>query len=81
MGRISRDVRHEKITVLKQGDISTAHFSDWSMAYVAATAEQVAEWAGLSRTTTTPEVFADLQAESMKVSRFTERILAVLLQP
>jgi Sensors of blue-light using FAD len=81
MARISQDVRHEKVTVLKQGEVSAAHFSDWNMAYVSATPEQVAEWAGLSRTTAIPAVISDLQAESARVSRVTKGILAVLLQP
>lgn len=81
MGRIARDVRHERVTVLKQGEVSAAQFSNWHMAYVGATAEQVAEWAGYGRSTAMPDVVSELQSESVKVSRVAERILSVLLQP
>jgi Sensors of blue-light using FAD len=78
MGRISRDVRHEAVTVLRQGEVPAAHFSDWTMAYVSATAEQVAKWAGLSTTTSVPDTLADLNSDALKVTRVTEHILRVL---
>jgi hypothetical protein len=78
MGRIARDLRHESVTVLKQGEIPAALFSDWSMAYVSATAEQVAQWAGLSLTTATPDIVADLNSDPMRVTQVTEHILRVL---
>jgi hypothetical protein len=81
MGRIARDVRHESVTVLKQAEIPAALFSDWSMAYVSATAEQVAQWAGLSLTTATPDIVADLNSDPMRVTQVTEHILRLLAGP
>ena len=78
MARISRDLRHEAVTVLRQGEVPNAHFSDWKMAYVSATAEQVAKWAGLSTATSVPDILADLNSDALKVTRVTEHILRVL---
>lgn len=82
MGRIARDVRHEAVTVLRQTEVPAAMFSDWSMAYVSATAEQVAEWAGLSGATTAADTLADIHGNAVKVTRMAEQILRVLaLEP
>ena len=78
MARIAKDVRHETVTVLKQGEITTSVFCDWRMAYVSATAEQVAEWAGLSRTTAVPDILADMHSDPMRVTQVTARILSAL---
>ena len=78
MIRIAKDVRHETVTVLKQGETTTSVFSDWKMAYVSATAEQVAEWAGLNRTTAVPEILADMHSDPMRITQVTASILSVL---
>ena len=78
MARIAKDVRHETVTVLRQGKITTSVFGDWRMAYVSATAEQVAEWAGLSRTTAVPDILADMHSDPMRVTKVTESIIAAL---
>jgi hypothetical protein len=48
MIKILGDLRHETVTVLRECEIPCAVFGSWQMAYVSATAEQVAAWAGLS---------------------------------
>lgn len=48
MIKILGDLRHETVTVLRECEIPCALFGSWQMAYVSATAEQVAAWAGLS---------------------------------
>ena len=78
MARISKDVRHETVTVLKQGEIPASVFSDWKMAYVSATADQVAKWAGLSGTTAIPDILADMQSDPLKVTQVAESILSAL---
>ena len=78
MARIAKDVRHETVSVLKQGNMTTSLFSDWRMAYVSATAEQVAEWAGLSRTTAVPDILADMHSDPMRVTQVTQSILSAL---
>ena len=79
MGRISKDFRHETVTVLKEGAIPSASFSDWEMAYVSATREQVAEWAGLSGTIAIPEIVAEMRQDSRRATRLAKSILSVLL--
>ena len=78
MARISSDVRHETVTILKQEKIPAAIFSDWKMAYVSATAEQVAKWAGLSRTTAIPDILIDMRNDPFKATQGAESILSVL---
>jgi Sensors of blue-light using FAD len=78
MAKIARDVRHETVTVLKQGEIPAAIFRDWKMAYVSATAEQIAKWAGLSRTTAIPDILADMRNDPFKASQVAQSILSVL---
>lgn len=78
MARIARDVRHETVTVLKQGEIPSPSFSDWKMAYVSASKEQIAQWAGLSTTTSMPDMLADLQGDPAKATQVAQQILSVL---
>ena len=91
MGRISRDVRHETIAVLWEGQIPSAVFSDWNMAYVSATPQQVAIWAGLLGTTGTPDTLTHTptdtptdtlqdptQQDPLKAAQVAASILAVL---
>jgi Sensors of blue-light using FAD len=80
MARITKDVRHEAVTVLKQGEVAAAGFADWKMAYVSATARQVAEWAGLSGTTAVPDILADMHRSPSRVTQVAERILSVLAE-
>jgi hypothetical protein len=79
MATIGRDVRHETVTVLKQGEIPAPVFKDWKMAYVSATAEQVAQWVGLSGTTAVPDILDDLRSDPMKVTQVAESILSLLV--
>ena len=78
MARITKDVRHETVTVLKQGEITASVFSDWRMAYVSATAEQVAKWAGLSGTSAVHDILADMHSDPMRVTQVAEGILSIL---
>ena len=78
MKKISRDVRHETVTVLKQGEIPAPTFSDWRMAYISATAEQVAKWAGLSGTTAVPDIMSGMRNDPLKATQVAQSILSVL---
>jgi hypothetical protein len=78
MARISKDVRHETVTVLREGEIPSAVFSDWKMAYLSATSEQVAKWAGLSGTTDIPEILSDMRRDPHRVTQVAQSILSVL---
>jgi len=78
MAKIATDVRHETIAVLKQGEIAAAMFADWKMAYVSATAAQVARWAGLSEVTAIPEIVTDMRQAPDSATRMAQSILSVL---
>lgn len=79
MQTISKDFRHETVTVLQADEIATAAFSDWDMAYVSATPEQVARWAGLSGTTKLPEVLDDIHQDPHKATQVAKSILSILV--
>jgi hypothetical protein len=78
MGKIAKDVRHETVTVLRETEQSAPVFGDWKMAYVSATAEQMAKWAGLSQTATLPEVVGDLQEDPLRAAQVAQSILGLL---
>jgi hypothetical protein len=79
MGKISKDYRHETVTVLKEGATPSASFCDWEMAYVSATRQQVAEWAGLSGTIAIPEILADMRQDPRRATQLAKSILSLLL--
>lgn len=78
MAGIVRDLRHETVTVLREGEVPCAVFASWTMAYVSATAEQVAKWAGFSTTTQTPESLAEFGQDAHRTAQFVQSILSVL---
>jgi len=78
MAHIAADVRHETVTVLQEAEIAAPVFRDWRMAYVSATPEQVAKWAGLPGTTAIPEILVDMQQDPFKAAQVAQSILSVL---
>lgn len=79
MAKITSDVRHEAVTVLKAVEIPSRIFSDWNMAYVSATSQQIAQWAGLCANAETPLVLAGLRQDPLKVAQVVQSILFVLV--
>lgn len=79
MEKISGDLRHETVTILQAGEVATPVFADWDMAYVSATPEQVAQWAGLSGTVHLPELFEDMRQDRGRARQVARSILSVLL--
>lgn len=77
MARIREDVRHEAVTVLREGDVPAATFSGWKMAYVSATRKQVATWAGINVEAGGDEL-VDAGEDRRRTARFVEDILALL---
>ncbi len=78
MATIVQDVRHETVTVFREGEIACAVFSGWEMAYVSATSAEVAQWAGLSGAVAIPEILADIRQDPARVARVAQSILAYL---
>ena len=78
MDLISKDVRHETVTVLRETEISEAAFSNWEMAYISATPEQIAAWAGLGATTRVPEVLNNMHQDPQRAMQVAKGIFLVL---
>jgi len=78
MARILADVRHEKVTILRQAEIPSAQFSSWKMAYVGATPEQVAQWAWIGAEVGTDESTVDVVDNLRRTAQFVRDILALL---
>jgi hypothetical protein len=78
MARISSDLRHEGATVLQEGDVPSPRFSDWTMAYIGATPEQVADWLCMPGTTPVPDLFDGLRRDASKVDGVAQGVLAAL---
>jgi Sensors of blue-light using FAD len=79
MKLIARDLRHERVKVLQEGEITTPTFADWRMAYVSATPEQVARWAGFSSSTRVPEVWEQVGQDRTRLTQLTNGILSALV--
>jgi hypothetical protein len=79
MARIASDLRHDTVTVLMTADTPAAMFTGWRMAYVSATAAEVAQWAGLGPRADLPETLAALRNDRARVQQLTRGIVAVLM--
>ena len=79
MAKIRRDVRHEIVSVLREGEVPTAIFSSWKMAYVSATPKQVAKWAGVSAANDTTESLSETAEEQNRTAQFAQDILSLLV--
>lgn len=75
---ISGDVRHEVVTLIQEKEIAHPAFADWEMAYVSATPEQVAKWAGLGATTRLPESMTNVRQSPKSAIHLAENILSLL---
>ena len=79
MAKIRKDVRHETVIVLRECEIPSKVFGNWKMAYVGATPQQVARWAGLSVATGTTESLSEIREEEQRTAQFAQDILSLLL--
>jgi hypothetical protein len=78
MSKIRQDVRHENVIVLQEGEVPAAVFGGWKMAYVSATAKQVAMWAGISTVTDTNDSPGETVEEQNRTFQFAQDILSLL---
>lgn len=78
MAKIRKDVRHEAVTILREGEIVSAQFGSWGMAYVGATPEQAASWAGIRGEAECAEVTRDPSEDLRRTAQFAQDILALL---
>ena len=79
MARIRRDVRHDNVIVLREGEVPAAIFGSWKMAYVSATPQQVARWAGLSVPSDAIEGVSQATEENDRTAQFAREILSLLV--
>lgn len=79
MAKIQRDVRHEDVVILREGEVPAAIFGSWKMAFVSATPQQVAKWAGLSMANGTTESLSDAAEEQRRTAQFAQDILSLLV--
>ncbi|MBC7990350.1 MAG: BLUF domain-containing protein [Luteimonas sp.] len=79
MAKIRRDVRHGGVIILREGEIPAAIFGSWKMAYVGATPQQVAKWAGLSLANGTTESLSEVAEEQSRTAQFAQDILSLLV--
>jgi Sensors of blue-light using FAD len=79
MAKIRRDVRHESVFVLREGEVPTAIFGSWKMAYVSATPKQVAKWAGVIAANDTTESLSETAEEQNRTAQFAQDILSLLV--
>jgi hypothetical protein len=79
MAKIRQDVRHESVFVLREGEVPTAIFGSWKMAYVSATPKQVAKWAGISAANDTTESLSETAEEQKRTAQFAQDILSLLV--
>lgn len=79
MAEIRRDVRHETVIVLREGEIPSAIFGSWKMAYVEATPQQVATWAGLGVAAGASESVGERGEDEQRTAKFAQDILSLLV--
>jgi Sensors of blue-light using FAD len=80
MERICADLRHETVAVLQAQTVDEAAFANWKMAYVSATAAEVAQWAGLSARTELPETMESLRLDRRKAMQVSNSIVKILMR-
>lgn len=78
MVRILGDLRHETVTVLRECEIARGLFGSWEMAYISATAAQVAAWAGLSVAAGAHDLLNSSGEDPLRAEQFAQSILALL---
>ncbi|MEO8278395.1 MAG: BLUF domain-containing protein [Ideonella sp.] len=72
------DIRHEVVTLIQETEISQSDFADWEMAYISATPEEIAKWAGLSTTSRLPEVISNIRQSPERALQVAQNILSIL---
>ena len=77
MKTIAKDKRHRNVTILREGEVAAPEFKTWGMAYVSATPEESAEWAGLRVDAENKAGSIDVEASLRRTAQFAHDILAL----
>ena len=78
MARIERDPRHHDIKVFSEQEVDERAFASWSMAYLGASAADVATWAELEGATTIANVLASVERHPGRLPGMVVNILKAL---
>ena len=78
MASIVNDARHQAVTILREGEIPSAQCGGWGMAYVGATPEQAARWAGIRGDAESHEAAKDGSENLRCTTQFAQDLLAWL---
>jgi hypothetical protein len=78
MARIERDPRHHDVKVFSEQEVDERAFPTWSMAYLGASAADVARWAELEGATTIAGVLASLESRPGRLPGMVVNILKAL---
>ena len=79
MRSITSDSRHTGVKVFYEAEVDSPTFTSWRMAYLSATPQQMAVWAGLEGTATSIDsVLADIHREPHRGSRVVENLLRAI---
>lgn len=75
MQSILRDTRHGSVKVFFEREVDKRAFQDWRMAYLSASREQMAQWAGLPGAVSVRELLEDVGRDPQRVPAILVNIL------
>ena len=75
---IRADSRHSEMKVFRESDVDERIFPDWRMAYLTASAGEMAAWAGLEGSESVETLLARVQEDSARVPGILVHILQAL---
>ena len=78
MTNLGKDSRHNSIKIIHEAEIEQRTFASWRMAYLDATTEQMAAWAGLPGTATLESILEDLSHAAQRAARVPGNLLKAL---
>ena len=78
MTSLGKDSRHNSIKIIHEAGIEERTFASWRMAFLDATPEQMAAWAGLAGTATIESILDDLSHSTHRAARVPGNLLKAL---
>jgi hypothetical protein len=78
MRSIGGDTRHASVKVFHEAEVESPTFGSWRMAFLSATPEQMAVWAGLEGTASIESILDELHRQPHRASRVPETLLRAL---
>jgi hypothetical protein len=78
MRHIAADTRHGAVKVFHEAAVEEPMFGNWRMAFLSATPEQMAVWAGLEGAASLEAILEDIRRSPQRVSRVAANILKAL---